>query len=106
MARMRFGVGLAAALALAGCASSVPATNPAGVVGSATSVAAPAPPADSPLSACVDPAPTRAKPIDTAVADDFAADRVQNTSTPRRRRIPGRAAPAGRQSGYQCGASR
>jgi hypothetical protein len=85
MHRMMVGGGLIAALALvlAGCASS-PRRAPAHSVGPpATSVAAAAavPPADSPLASCANPTPIRPKPIDTAVAGDFAGDRVRTTLT-------------------------
>jgi hypothetical protein len=57
----------ASVLLLAGCAGSAPQT-PLGVK---------APPADSPLTACINPSPPRPKPIDTAIAQDFADGRVQ-----------------------------
>jgi hypothetical protein len=61
------------AVMLTGCASSV---SPPSTSTSATSLR---PPAGSPLAACVDPAPTAPKPIDTSIARNFTADRVMTT---------------------------
>jgi hypothetical protein len=42
-----------------------------------SSAGASALPANSPLTSCVDPKPTRPRPVDTSIAADFAGDRVQ-----------------------------
>jgi hypothetical protein len=59
---------LVLAMLLAGCARSTP---PAPLL-------AEAPPADSPLTACVNPTPDSPGPIDTAIARDFAGERLQS----------------------------
>lgn len=75
MSRYRLGglIGLSVTLALAGCSSTGSRThlNPA--------IPAPRIPATSPLSACVDPSPAKAKPADAAIAKHFTDGRITST---------------------------
>ena len=75
MRRYRLGslIGLSVTLALAGCSSTGSRThlNPA--------IPAPRIPATSPLSACVDPSPAKAKPADAAIAKHFTDGRITST---------------------------
>lgn len=74
----------ASAVLLAGCASS---TQQAQQTGAAPSLEASRPaansspadsmPADSPLATCIDPTPPAPKPVDTALAQDFADGRIR-----------------------------
>lgn len=69
----------ASAMLLAGCANS---TQQAQQTGATPSVGALRPaadslPADSPLAACIDPTPPAPKPVDTALARDFAGGRIR-----------------------------
>src|SRR6266496_4368051 len=63
----------ASAVMLAGCASS---TQPARQAATTPTVGAQILPANTPLTTCVDPTPAKTKPVDTAIARDFAAGRI------------------------------
>jgi hypothetical protein len=60
-------------LLVAGCASS----RPANTTGATQSVAAHTIPADSPLAPCIDPSPTRPRPLEAAIAQNFGDERLQ-----------------------------
>jgi hypothetical protein len=64
----------ASAVMLAGCASS---TRPAQRAGTTSPIESQTLPPGTPLTSCVDPTPATPKPIDTAIAKDFAAGRIQ-----------------------------
>lgn len=78
------------AVSMSGCASSV---SPS-LTSTSASATAQRPPAGSPLGACVDPAPTVPKRLDTPLARDFAADRVQTTVSLDNERFQAVPAPA------------
>jgi hypothetical protein len=67
----------AATMLLVACASSLTATRPTPPPGATGSPTARSSPANSPLTACIDPKPSQPKPVDTVVAKDFADDRLQ-----------------------------
>jgi hypothetical protein len=64
----------ASAVMLAGCASSTRAPQRAGATASVGSLSLSA---GTPLTTCVNPTPAEPKPIDTTIARDFAADRIE-----------------------------
>jgi hypothetical protein len=68
---------------IAGCASSPGQAQSPAATGSTETQTSPArpqiSPADSPLTTCINPTPTKPKPVDTALAQNFANERVQKT---------------------------
>lgn len=77
MRRIGFVVWSICAVSLAGCADSAAHNDPPlGLTHVSRAL-----PSDSPLTTCTDPHPVSPRPVDTALAKDFAAQRVRTTFT-------------------------